>query len=153
MSSHFELPTLKQEDFMLLGKTFHHLYSYPNEGSVPAGHAWHSGWTKQSKSVHSRSNILWSENELVLGCVSVKAMLTVDEMHECVRTYGAIGVCPRWTRQACGWIVHVEAWIAWWTILLLSWRGQSDRSSYILHTHLRLHPSIQHLRLQKWPGH
>mgnify|MGYP001852289045 CR=1 FL=1 len=40
--SHFELPTLKQEVFMLLGKMFHHLYSKPRAGSVPAGQALHS---------------------------------------------------------------------------------------------------------------
>lgn len=40
--SHFELPTLKQEVFMLLGRMFHHLYSKPRAGSVPAGQALHS---------------------------------------------------------------------------------------------------------------
>lgn len=71
----------------------------------------------------------------------------------CVCTCGAVGVCPRWTGQACGWIMCIKARIAWWTILFLSWRGQSDRSSYTLYTHLGLHPSIQHLCLQKWPAH
>jgi len=36
------LATLKQDDFMLAGSTFHHLYSYPRTGSVPAGQDWHA---------------------------------------------------------------------------------------------------------------
>ncbi len=38
ISSHLELPTLKQDVFIFLGRMFHHLYSYPKEGSVPPGH-------------------------------------------------------------------------------------------------------------------
>lgn len=43
MSSHLEFPTFKQDVFMLAGSTFHHLYSYPSTGSVPAGHFAHAG--------------------------------------------------------------------------------------------------------------
>lgn len=53
--SHFEFPTLKQEVFMLPGRTFHHLYSNPSAGSIPAGHGLHSTrdrWNKQLQLNH-----------------------------------------------------------------------------------------------------
>lgn len=52
MSSHLELPTLKQEVFMLEGRTFHHLYSYPSTGSVPAGHSSHTGTDTHNHQQH-----------------------------------------------------------------------------------------------------
>lgn len=48
--SHLELPTLKQEVFMFPGRTFHHLYSNPRAGSVPAGQGLHSAWQEEHPS-------------------------------------------------------------------------------------------------------
>lgn len=54
--SHFELPTLKQDVFMLPGRMFHHLYSNPRAGSVPAGQALHStGWESRERISHGQS--------------------------------------------------------------------------------------------------
>ncbi len=48
------LATLKQDVFMLAGSTFHHLYSYPRTGSVPAGQGWHA-----TDATQSMFNIFW----------------------------------------------------------------------------------------------
>ncbi len=39
---------------MLAGSTFHHLYSYPRTGSVPAGQGWHA-----TNATQSMFNIFW----------------------------------------------------------------------------------------------
>lgn len=49
--SHFELPTLKQDVFMFPGRMFHHLYSNPRAGSVPAGQALHSKGERADKDI------------------------------------------------------------------------------------------------------
>lgn len=49
--SHFELPTLKQDVFMFPGRIFHHLYSNPRAGSVPAGQALHSKGERAEKDI------------------------------------------------------------------------------------------------------
>lgn len=52
--SHLELPTLKQDVFMFPGRMFHHLYSNPRAGSVPAGQALHSKGQRAQKISHSQ---------------------------------------------------------------------------------------------------
>lgn len=63
--SHLELPTLKQEVFMLEGRTFHHLYSYPKVGSEPAGHCWHAGeqTVKNTIGKPHETKAKWKTNE------------------------------------------------------------------------------------------